>query len=133
MRTGAFSLREADRPRRPEGVPEVPTEWAPFLLQKPVAGTITEVLADHVAILSAGAKDGVKAGMEFVREIQLPVSRIRVLFTDTDRCIVRIGPPGVGALPDSRPVPFPVMMLGSQPPAVGERFSSRTADPKETF
>jgi hypothetical protein len=44
MRSGPFSLREVDRRKPPAGRPEVPPEWSPFLLLKPVTGTITEVL-----------------------------------------------------------------------------------------
>jgi hypothetical protein len=133
MRSGPFSLRDVDRRKPPEGLPEVLSEWAPFLLQKPVAGTITEVLADHVAILSAGAKDGLKAGMEFVRTNRMRSSRLRVLFTETDRCIVRISTPEVGALPDSSPGPFAMMMLRPQPLEVGERVSSRSSDSSTDF
>ena len=97
MRSGPFSLREARKRNPPDGRPEVPRDWGPFLLQKPMAGAISEVLTDQVAVLSAGTSDGIKAGMEFVRESDMGSSPIRVMFTETDRCIVRISPPDVGA------------------------------------
>ena len=56
MRSGPFSPRIGDVGSAPAGLPEVPPEWAPFLLQKPVFGAITEVLADQVAVLSAGRR-----------------------------------------------------------------------------
>jgi hypothetical protein len=133
MRSGPFTLSDADRRKPPKGLPEVPPEWAPFLLQKPVSGAITEILGDQVAILSAGAKDGLKAGMEFVRDNRLPSSRIRVLFTETDHCIVRISTPEVGALPDSSSELFAKMMGRPQPIVVGERLSSRPSDPEKDF
>ena len=68
MRDGRFSIDSAPRRSHSEGLPEVPREWAPFLLQRPVSGTITEILADQVAIMDVGTRDGVRAGMEFVRE-----------------------------------------------------------------
>jgi hypothetical protein len=132
MRSGPFSLREVDRQKPPDGEPEVPREWAPFLLRKPVTGTITEVLENQVAMVDVGAKDGVKAGMEFVRDSPWPHSRIKVLFTDLDRCWVRIGTPEVGALPDSSLEPTALMMgLGplDRPLGVGENVSSRSPKP----
>jgi hypothetical protein len=132
MRSGPFSLAEANRRKSPEGRPDVPPEWAPFLLPKPVTGTITEVLDDQVAIMNAGAKDGLKSGMEFLREKDDPFfSRIKVLFTEAERSFVRIGTPGVGPLPDSSswPLlfggPFGIERLG-----LGEKVSSRSSDPK---
>jgi hypothetical protein len=127
MRNGRFSLDEVDRHKPPEGRPDVPEAWAPFLLQKPVAGAITELLPNHVAVLSAGAKDGLKAGMEIVRENRLFSSQIRVLFAEPDRSLVRISAPNLSVLPESRPLPFD-MLLRPDPLAVGERFSSLASE-----
>jgi hypothetical protein len=128
MRSGPFSLRDVDWRSAPAGLPEVPPEWAPFLLQKPVSGAITEVLADQVAVLGAGAKAGLKAGLEFVREKNQLSSRIKVLFTEPERCFVRISTPEIGVLPDSVPRPFKLMMLRPAPLVVGESISSRASD-----
>ena len=127
MRSGPFSLDDIKREKLPDGLPEVPTEWAPFLLQKPVAGSITEVLADQVAIMTAGSKDGIKSGMEFVREHPRHPFQMKVLFTETDRCCVRLSSPELGALSDSIPESKVMIMLGRpQPLAVGDRISSRS-------
>jgi hypothetical protein len=127
MRSGPFSLRDVDRRSAPAGLPEVPPEWAPFLLQKPVSGAITEVLADQVAVLSAGAKAGLKAGLEFVREKNQRSTRIRILFTEPEHCFVRISTPEIGILPDSvrRPLNW---ILRPEPLVVGEKISSRASD-----
>jgi hypothetical protein len=85
--------------------------------------------------MNVGAKGGLKAGMEFVREKNAPfsqVSPIKVLFAETDRSFVRISTTDVGPLPNSsaflRPWPFPDKPLG-----LGEKISSRFSDPKPDF
>jgi hypothetical protein len=128
MSSGPFSLRDVDWRSAPAGLPEVPPKWAPFLLQKPVSGAITEVLADQVAVLSAGVKAGLKAGLEFVREKNQLSSRMKVLFTEPERCFVRISTPEIGVLPVPVPRPFNLMMLRPEPLVVGEKISSRTSD-----
>ena len=105
----------------------MPPEWAPFLLQQPISGAITEVLADQLAVLSAGSKAGLKAGLEFVREKNQLSSRIKVLFTEPERCFVRISTPEIGVLPDSVPRPFN-WILRPEPLVVGEKISSRASD-----
>jgi hypothetical protein len=133
MRSGPFSLRDAERRKAPEGLPEVPPEWASFLLQKPVGGAITAVLANHVAMLSAGARDGLKAGMESVRENQLASSRIRVVYCETDHCLVRLSTPRLDALPESSALSFKMMLLRPEAFVVGEKFSSRASDSGNEF
>jgi hypothetical protein len=130
MRSGPFAtLSPVGRKGRPEGLPEVPPEWASFLLKKPVAGTITEILADEVAVMNVGAKDGLKAGMELVRDDRLHTSRLRVLFTESDRCFVRTIGRGAGTLPASS---FAGMMgsgfLDPRPLVVGEKVLSQASD-----
>lgn len=129
MRSGPFSLDDPDLRKPLAGVPEVPPEWAAFLLNNPVSGTITEVLADHVAIVSAGAKDGLKAGMELVGEEGSFSPPIKVLFTEADRCFVRIGATGIGigALPYALPAPIR-MGMQPEPLAVRQEFFSRAPD-----
>ncbi len=125
MRSGPFSLDQTELRKPPPGHPDVPAAWAPFVLQKPVSGTITEILPDHVAILSAGAKDGLKAGMEFAGDERVFSSPIKVLFTENDRSFVRVDWFTIGDLPSSPPnairKPFE-----PEPLAVGWEFSSRT-------
>jgi hypothetical protein len=135
MRSGPFSLRNVDRRKPPEGRPEVPREWASFLLTKPVTGTITEVLENQVAIMNVGARDGLKAGMVFLREKSGPFSGqtpIKVLFTETDRSFVRIDTTNVGPLPNYSSFesrwPF-----RSKPLGPGEKVSSRSSDAKTDF
>ena len=123
MRSGSLNLKHLIERKRPEGLPEVPPEWAPFLLQKPVEGEITELLADQMAIMIVGERDGVRSGMEFRRENRLDPCRIKVLFTVTDRCVVRLNPPEVETLPDWSSRMPRMMDLRPQPLAVGERVS----------
>ncbi len=105
MRSGEFSLEDTLQHEPPKDLPDVPQEWSPYLLTKPVTGTITEVFSDHLAIMNIGAKDGVRSGMEFVRENRLNPSLVKILFADTDRCVVRLKTRGTGIIPDSSPVP----------------------------
>jgi hypothetical protein len=124
-----LSAQDVRRRRHPEGLPEVPPEWVPFLLQRSVTGAITEVMADEVAIMNVGARDGLMAGMEFVRGDQRRPSGLKVLFTAVDRCVVRISTPEVEALPDSSQTGMMMMMLGRpEPLAVGEKVSSQSTD-----
>jgi hypothetical protein len=132
MRSGPFSLRDTNRGKPPEGRPEVPREWASFLLPKPVTGTITELLENQVAIMDVGAKDGLKAGMVFVREKNEPFSReapIKVLFTEADRSFVRISTPNTGPLPSSSA--SDLFFSPSKPLGLGEKASSRFSDPRQ--
>ena len=69
-----------------------------------------------------------KAGLEFVREKNQLSSRIKVLFTEPERCFVRISTPEIGVLPVSVPRPFNWMMLRPEPIVVGEKISSRASD-----
>ncbi len=125
MRRGPFSMGDSERPK---GVPEVPPEWAPFLLQKPVNGTITKILSDSNAIMNLGARDGVRSGMEFLRKKWHPWT-VKVLFTETDRCIIRIKTGKPGTIPDATFEPGH-MYPGLRPLEVGEIISSRSSDQK---
>jgi len=132
MRIGPFSLRDVDRRNPPEGRPEVPREWASFLLPTSVTGTITELLENKVAIIDVGAKDGLKAGMVFVREKNAPFSwmtPIKVLFTEIDRSFVRIGTPNAGPLPSSSASQR--LLPPTKPLGLGEKVSSRFSDPRQ--
>ncbi len=132
MRSGPFSRDDADFRKAPPGLPQVPSEWASFLLPKPVTGTIAELLPNNVAILSAGAYDGLKAGMELLPDGGPGVQPIKILFTETDRSFVRMSTFELGALPDSLPGPMGGMMR-SETVEVGQRFSSRASDPRKAF
>jgi hypothetical protein len=132
MRNGPFSFRVGDRRNPPEGRPEVPPEWASFLLPKSITGTITEVLENHVAIIDVGAKDGLKAGMEFVREKNPSfsfTSPIKILFTEADRSFVRMSMPDAGLLP-SRSA-FQRFFPSTKPLVLGEKLSSRSSGPRQ--
>jgi hypothetical protein len=126
MRSGPFSLDDPDFRKPPPGLPEVPAEWAPSLLQKPVTAAITELLPNKVAILSVGAKVGLKSGMELFPDGGLGVPRIKILFTETNRSFVRISTFEPEALPDSWPGPLGRMMR-SEIFEVGQKFSSRAS------
>jgi hypothetical protein len=131
MRSGPFSLRDVDRRKPPEGRPEVPPEWASFLLPKPVTGAITELLEHQVAIIDVGAKDGLKAGMVFVREKNPPFSSdalIKVLFTETDRSFVRVSTPNAGPLPTSSAF---ARFFPDKPVVLDEKVTSRRSDPRQ--
>jgi hypothetical protein len=135
MRSGPFSLRDVDRRKPPESRPEVPPQWASFLLTKPVTGTITEVLENEVAIMNVGARNGLKAGMVFLRDKSVPFSwlnPIRVLFTETDRSFVRIDTTNVGPLPNSSSFE-PRLPFRSKPLGPGEKVMSRSSDPETDF
>ena len=133
MRDGPFSVQSSfDRPKHPEGRPEVPPEWASFLLPKAVTGRITELLENHVAIMDVGAKDGLKAGMVFMREKNAPFSwldPIKVLFTETDRSFVRMSTPDAGPLPKSSR--YQRLLQSNKPMGLGEKVSSRFSDPRQ--
>jgi hypothetical protein len=45
------------------GVPSVPRDWAPLILQKPIEGKVIEVLAGGRARVDLGAESGVWKGM----------------------------------------------------------------------
>src|SRR5206468_3601587 len=63
VRSGPFAISTFGYERPPEAKPVVPREWQPFLLPKPLAGLVTEVLPDCAAVVDLGARDGVRAGM----------------------------------------------------------------------
>jgi hypothetical protein len=132
MRDGPFSLDAVvDRPKPPQGRPEVPPEWAAFLLPTSVTGTITELLENQVAIIDVGAKDGLKAGMVFIRETNAVFSlmtSIKVLFTEADRSFVRISEPDAGPLPRSSAARR--FFRPTKPLGLLEKLNSRYSGPR---
>jgi hypothetical protein len=134
MRNGPFVLRRADLEKLPDGVPEVPEEWARFLLPKPVDGTITEVLADETAILNLGAKHGLNSGMELAFEKRDYPFMVKVLFTETDRSVVRLDTRDGRTLPGTSHAGMPFKMLWQDGPfVVGESVSSRSPRMRSGF
>ena len=96
MRSGPTDFELARGQNRHEGLPEVPPEWAPFLLQKPMKGVITDVIADQMAIMNVGGRDGSSpATTKPRRENGLGPREIKVLFTVFDHGVVRLSPPEV--------------------------------------
>jgi hypothetical protein len=97
LRRGKLDFMEANR-HLPAGVmPELPAAWRSYLLAKPVAGTITEVLPDSSALVDRGERDGIKAGMILMSEerqgsYNLP-ARVMVLNVEADRCLVKLSEP----------------------------------------
>jgi hypothetical protein len=79
---------EPDR-RPPAGVPLVPKEWEPFLLPKPVSGTIDEVLREDLAMVNVGSKAGVQPGMLLQYENKRTSSEVTVLYVEEGRCLVK--------------------------------------------
>jgi hypothetical protein len=79
-----------------------------------------------VAILDAGAKDGLKSGMEVVRADRSTPIHMKVLFTEADSSVVRLSNPDRSPLPESSPAPIAMeSFLRPEPVAVGEKVSSR--------
>ena len=131
MRSGPFSVPDGHRRKPPEGRPGVPPESAPYLLEKPVAGMITDLLPNHVAILSVGANDRLRPGMEFIRDKLLLYPRIRVLYCDSDHCLVRMSTRDLAVLPESSPRPFEAVLYRAEPFVIGEKLSSRAVEPED--
>jgi hypothetical protein len=74
---------------RLEGIPKVASEWKPYILPKPVTATITELISQELVMLDKGAKEGLRAGMLFVRENDPNSPRYTVLYVDEARCLVK--------------------------------------------
>jgi hypothetical protein len=116
--------------RRPgPGRPQVPAEWSRYLIAKPVTAKISEVVAEHVAVLNAGATNGLKAGMELTRENIRSTQGARVLFCEEKRSFVRIVARELYPLPESSPVRFQIWIMRPQPFRVGEKLSAQESKP----
>ncbi len=91
-------------------------------------GKIIEVLSDEVAVLSGGAKDGLRSGMLLVRESDRTSGPITVLFTEPDRCVIAMHRPGREAFPVSSGSAASPGISEPKPFDVGETISTRTPD-----
>ncbi|HMC88244.1 MAG TPA: hypothetical protein VKI17_01795, partial [Gemmataceae bacterium] len=60
---GLFCLRCGDWTTSVQGKPELPEEWAKYLLQKPLQGKIIEMIDARTGRLNLGETDGVRSGM----------------------------------------------------------------------
>ena len=89
LSNGPPAGRNAREPGLPQGAPKVPNEWEPFLLRKPVSGTIYEVLNDDLAMVDVGAQDGVRAGMILGVENNFPRLGVTVLDVQEATCLVK--------------------------------------------
>jgi hypothetical protein len=58
-----FYLRASDKEQEVNGLPRVPREWQPMLLETPINGKIIDVLADERARVNLGSESGVWTGM----------------------------------------------------------------------
>jgi hypothetical protein len=108
MRNGRFASIDHYSGKRPKGMPEVPEEWRPFLLQRPVTAAITELLPNQVVTINAGAKAGLEAGMEICCEHPSDHGSIKILFTENDRSFARSTRAPSRGLPDSSVVHYPM-------------------------
>jgi hypothetical protein len=132
VRNGPGSMLRDATWKAPEGMPEVPPEWAPFVLKKPVDATSSEVLANQVAILNAGATVGLKSGMEVVRADLSPPFFPKVLFTEADRSGAGSAIPIAHPLPNHRPRPSRWRaFFGPSPSPWARRFPRDCRNPGE--
>jgi hypothetical protein len=98
---GVAYLRAADWQKSTRGLPELPPEWTPYLLEEPVWGTIVEVMDENRARINRGLKDGLRPGMELL--VQQPqICRLAVINVQPDSCIVT-GVPGFCTRDDLKP------------------------------
>jgi hypothetical protein len=68
VRCMAYYGRALEEKPDVEGLPRVPERWKHMLLEAPIRGTITEVLADGRARVDLGAQSGAWKGMELAGE-----------------------------------------------------------------
>jgi hypothetical protein len=67
-----FYLRSGDETKGAGGLPSLPGRWQEFLLPKPVAGTISQVIQKEtdtqrpIVIINGGSKAGLREGMTLV-------------------------------------------------------------------
>ncbi len=77
------------RNRLPQGAPNLPRELKPYLLRVPVTGLIIELISQETGILNKGAKDGIRAGMLFVKEDNNASPYYTVLYVEEERCVIK--------------------------------------------
>jgi hypothetical protein len=79
-----------------EGVPELPSTWRTFLIDKPLQGEVTEVLKEKRATVNIGSEEGLKEGMRLMvvgkKEEAGPINRhygvAKVLSIDARQCTI---------------------------------------------
>jgi hypothetical protein len=101
MRNGPFVMVPHRSGERPQGLPDIPAEWRPFLLKEPLTGKIIELLPHQVVVIDVGTKVGLKAGMEICCEHPPDHGAIKILFAEADRCFARSTRAPACGLPDS--------------------------------
>jgi len=102
---GLIYLRADDWKKRVAGLPELPTEWMPYLLREPVLGTILELMEGGQARVDLGSKVGIRPGMELSVQDELPHScRFKVISVEPDSCVVAPAVYAVGNLEPGRMV-----------------------------
>jgi hypothetical protein len=63
---GDTYFRVCEGAKEVKGLPDVPKDWLPLLLKKPVHGKVIEVLEGRRARIDLGAESGVWKGMSFI-------------------------------------------------------------------
>jgi hypothetical protein len=88
---GSFYLKTGEWTNTVSGLPNVPVNWKPYLLAKPVNGKITQLITKEEAWLNLGSKDGILAEMEmFALEFEkTSPSCVKIISVEKNRCRIR--------------------------------------------
>jgi hypothetical protein len=86
--SGTGYLRQGDWNTQVSGWPQLPTEWMPYVLTKPIRGQIIELLDANHARISLGSKDGIRDGMQLFVACEGLMSSVRVDSVDVDRSTI---------------------------------------------
>jgi hypothetical protein len=86
---GEFALGEGQHEIAVTGGPEVPPGWAQYLLKEPVEGMVTELLPGSLARVSAGHKDGLRAGMELLPTDEKLPAQMEIVSVKERECVIK--------------------------------------------
>jgi hypothetical protein len=86
---GDFALGEGHKEFPVTGLPEVPAQWAGYLLKSPVRGEVIELLPGFKAKVNIGRIHGLRAGMELVPTKEYLFSDMEILSVDERESLIR--------------------------------------------
>jgi hypothetical protein len=86
---GVAYLRTDDWKKPGTGFPDLPPEWMPYLLKKPVSGKVLEVKeGGYGARVDLGSKNGIRTGMELCALGQSSRCQLKVVSVEPESCVV---------------------------------------------